>query len=148
MFDYLLKKAIFTSLTLQQNLKDEEISSLNAYKEDYVGSLNNDFKLILFASFANDEEFIGSEIITKLYEIVKERNFNWFDMKIRISSKETHFKQIPLIKSFFDENFIDENIEKGERLKKIYVCGPPVMNKKLFEDLKKFQINESIIHLV
>jgi len=133
---------------LQQNLKDEEISSLNAYKEDYVGSLNNDFKLILFASFANDEEFIGSEIITKLYEIVKERNFNWFDMKIRISSKETHFKQIPLIKSFFDENFIDENIEKGERLKKIYVCGPPVMNKKLFEDLKKFQINESIIHLV
>lgn len=31
--------------------------------------LSENFKIILFASFANDEEFIGSEIITKLYDV-------------------------------------------------------------------------------
>lgn len=145
LLDYLLKKAIFTDL--HQNFNSEELISLNAYKEDYIGSLNNNFKLILFASFANDEEFIGADIITKLYEIVKEKNMDWFDMKIRIADKNTIFKNIPVISGYFDNKFLIENLKK-DNLKKIYICGPAFMNKKLNEELLNYQINGDIIHFV
>ena len=146
LLDYLLKKAIFS--VLQNNDKAEAIDSLNIYKEDYQGSLNNQFKLVLFAAFTNDEEFIGSDIIVKLYEIIKTNNYGWFDMKIRMASKETKFINLPLVSSHFDEKFIAENVKKGQDLKRIYICGSTAMNKKVHEGLVNYQIDESIINFI
>ena len=146
LMEYLLKKALFTSFS--QSLEGEDLDQMNVYKEDYAGAFNNNFKLVLFGSFANDDEFLGSDIICKLFEVVKEKNYKWFDMKIRISDKNTKFKNIPLTKMYFDRNFLSENITNEENLKKIYVCGPPVMNKKMHEELINFGINETIIHFV
>ena len=90
----------------------------------------------LIITFANDEEFIGSEIIITLYECVKEKKYDWFDKKIRISTKDTKSKNLLLIKSYFDQNFLQEKVKKNESLTKIYVCdGPPPMNKKMHEEL-------------
>jgi len=146
LLDYLLKKALFTEFN--EILSEEDVDQINIYKENYVGSFNNNFKLMLFASFANDEEFIGSEIISKLYECVKEKKYNWFDMKIRISAKDTKFQNLPLTSSYFDHRFLKKNVMKEESLKKIYVCGPPAMNKKMHEELMTYGIDENVIHFV
>lgn len=145
LLEYLLKKAIFTP-----NKENEKAlsPSFNIYKEDYVGTFNNNFKITLFGSFKNDDEFIGSDIVVNLYEIVKAKKLGFFDMKIRFSEKETNFEKIPLISGYFDSKFMKENISNDENMKKIYVCGPPTMQKKLFDDLQICKIEENKIHFV
>lgn len=145
LLDYLLKKALFTPHY------DEKLvipSTFNFYEEDYVGTFNNNFKLILFASFANDDEFIGSDIIVNLYHIVKKKNLSFFEMKLRISDKNTKFKGLPLINGYFDANFMNNNIKNDDNLKKIFICGPPAMNKKVYEDLQRNDIIEDKLHFV
>ena len=138
--DYLLKKAIFT-------VANQKSKSLNRFfNENYETTFDKSFQVVLFASFATFEDFSGYNIIKKLYEISKEENLKLFDMVIRMG-KGSKVTDIPTTDGMFDSEFARKYID-NTKLSRVYICGPPVMNKSVPKALRKIGISNSRIVIV
>jgi len=95
------------------------------------------FKLVIFASFQNEEEFIGADWIRKLYQISKTQNLGLFDISVRYSNNASD-SEIPTISGLkyhllklgrFDTEFLSKHLIPRDEIQKVYICGPPAMNK-------------------
>ena len=91
----------------------------------------------MYATFANEEEFIGKTIIEELIKIENRYKFNLFEAKIRI--KHFHSDIIPNFTERFNQSFINSNI-RLDTLEKIYICGPSFFCR----DIHHYLINNKI----
>ena len=79
------------------------------------------FKFIFYISFPNREEAICYDLCMGLQELSEQHGFKNFEFIARFSSEA---------KERWDMDFIDKQLEvNGSSLKKVWVCGPPVMNE-------------------
>ena len=86
--------------------------------------LDGTFKLYLYVSFPKRSEAIGLELFEALAEHCNRLGKNCFDLHVRLSSEGQNSQR-------WDENFVIQQMEKFsvDEIKKIWVCGPPVMNE-------------------
>ena len=98
---------------------------IKAADEGEDNELGEDFKLVLFASFANEEEAIALDFLQAASEALGDR----FELRLRLSDGAREAET-----ARWDAKFIDEEMCKlGVQPEKIWVCGTPVMNQ-VFEN--------------
>ena len=182
LIDYLYKKALFTVL---KDKHDDDGEMINVFKEDYAGTFGPNFKISLYAGFANEEEFLGSDIILPLYDLCKENNLTFFDMILRIgkskpkavqsepaqgqkaptdrsevyltpatderlltSTEKDQKKDYPITNKRFDLNFCSQIFKKDSQIEKVFICGPPILNRLIPSYLKELEYKSENIVLV
>jgi len=94
-------------------------------KEEKV--VGDDFKLIFYVSFPSKVDGYALELLEQFDKFCKEKNCDCFRLMLRLSDGSGS------IKGRWDANFIDNTLNEHEKnhgldLKKIWVCGPPIMN--------------------
>ena len=92
------------------------------------------FKFHLYVSFQNREQSIGLDICEALVKINQKLGLNNFKLTVRLSEVAKGEKPA--------ERWSPEYIEKEmmqyvDSLKKIWVCGPPLMNETFDRTLEK-----------
>lgn len=104
------------------------------------------FKLHIYASFTEFEDFIGLDICKKIVRICKTKKYeDAFKITIRArNAKESEFYSVT--EDSFDDLFIEENL--NFHCEKVYVCGPPVFNLQIPISLELFGIPKDKIVLV
>ena len=122
-FDYLLKKVVFETIMKDRNLENIDCPFPH---ENYVSNsiLNPKFKVILFASFKDDSEFVGKEILKELGLICRQKKLEIVDIYIRFSSKTQSFddyRSFRKIEEHFDEPSIFSSILNRFNLAKAYI---------------------------
>ena len=137
--DYLLKKAIFTVCSR----KNIEITNL--YNEDYVNTFYSDLKVILVGAFAVKEDFVGFKTIKKLLDISRENQLDLFDMIIKLDKGE--IEGVQRWDSHFDIRFMMKHVNTS-KLSRVYVCGPPKMNRAVPKSLERLGVSKSKIIIV
>ena len=101
---------------------------------DTDGRINRDFKFVLFTSYASEKDVLGKGLCRGLEEVCKRLGNHYFEYHERISNRapDHHLHSHALLRRAWNEEFIEEKLnhykEKGD-IKKIWVCGPPVMNE-------------------
>jgi len=97
-------------------------------KIDGAEKLSDDFKLVLYVSFRNANEAVCLELCEALQNMNKALGKNNFELNVRLSTDSNRR---------WDEHFIRSKIgEHHQGLKKIWVCGPPVMNETFDKTLE------------
>lgn len=139
----MLKKAI---LTVLKDKHGDDGNEVNPYGENYTATFGPDFKVTLYAAFANPKEFLGSDIILPLYKLTKEHELPFFDMKIRYSRADE--LDYPTTSERFDSSFVSSCLKQNENLEKIFVCGPPVMNKDIPQHFSKLGLSKDKVVLM
>mmetsp|Transcript_72594 Transcript_72594/g.100651 ORF Transcript_72594/g.100651 Transcript_72594/m.100651 type:complete len:209 (+) Transcript_72594:1897-2523(+) len=85
--------------------------------------LPDDFKLILYASFRNRMDSVCLELCEALRDLTNHMGVGNFELKVRLSNEKATGPR-------WDDKFITEQMKSfGSDLKKVWVCGPPVMNE-------------------
>jgi len=80
-----------------------------------------EFKLELYTSFVSEEEAIGLDLINALKAIIEK-----FEEKPDLF---VHHSRIGNNAPRWNEGFVKEKILASEGAKKIWVCGPPLMQE-------------------
>ena len=83
-------------------------------------SLHPNFKLNLYASFESRENAYALEMMECIRDLVDQHNSEMFKLKLRFSNEKS---------PRWDKHFIDEEIREHGEVKKIWVCGPPLMSE-------------------
>ena len=84
------------------------------------------FKLRVFFSFREIEDFIGLELCEKLFTATQKKGLSdAFKLIIRVPGLR-EFESFPVVEQTFDDVFIDTYVDKN--CKRVFVCGPPVFN--------------------
>jgi len=91
------------------------------------------FKLKLFVSFGTREESIGLALVEALHHYCNMNGRKNFELHLRLSKEGVNSKR-------WDQTFIDEQVNHFNlsEIKKVMVCGPPVMNEtfdRAFQDI-------------
>lgn len=104
--------------------------------EPYHKTFGNNFRFVLYCSFASSHEFIGQSLVYDLYFLCKQYNSDLFDLvkefefilKIVRYSDGQEEENIPAFKGYFDNDFINQYLkaEKGI-IETIYLCGAEKM---------------------
>ena len=78
----------------------------------------------MYVSFQSREDSLGMELITALESYCKRRNLHNFELYQRFSKEKINPGR-------WDNAFIEQELKKGNpnEIKKVFVCGPPVMNE-------------------
>ena len=139
LLDLLFKKQIFMSLKSES--KD---TSIVKPCQDY-DSLFNGASFKLFCGFRTLEDFIGWEWIDKLAELSYQSGQNLFQCVSKLSEK-VNFKGIVSTEQYFDAEFYSNQI--SDDTEKIWVCGPPLMQTKIYEELRSNGISADKIFFV
>ena len=108
-------------------------------KEDF-SMVKDDFRLIYFSTFQDEESVVYHDMCDKLQKLDKKYNLNVFKFISRVSSKD---------KERWDTVFVNEKLEKIDKVKKAFICGPV----RFLNDMKAIllqtgKISEDKIHLV
>lgn len=144
LLDYLLKKSIYT--VLLNKFGRHTADKVNPCMEDYENTFGNKFKVKLFCSLKNEDEFKYLNFIQKLYEINKNNGLSLFDLIMRFDDP-SNIHGIPLTKSYFDQNFLKENLVLDE-IARVFICGNPTMNKFIPDMCQQLNIEKEKIYLV
>ena len=112
----------------------------NAINDEDFSMVKDNFNLIYFSAFADDESAVFHEICDELHELDKKYSLNVFKFYSRISSKD---------KKRWDKDYIVEKLGKFENINKVYICGPT----RFLDDIKQSVLDAEIvgvekIHLV
>ena len=103
----------------------------------------------------SEEEAIALPVLQKLQDVTKDEQPRRFYLQVRHGSPDDGFSR-PLSRrkssveseaadSYWDEAFLEQELEPNQSLvKKVYVCGPPLMVQKLDEALEKVFVNLEI----
>lgn len=95
--------------------------NLKLLKDDEDCQLGLKFKFIFYVSFPQRDDAIGLELCQGLQDLCQKRSLQNFTFIPRFSNES---------KQRWDANFINEQIKiHSHSLKKVWVCGPPVMNE-------------------
>lgn len=94
------------------------LQQMNLLPEDQC--LHPDFKLNLYASFESRENAYALEMLENIRDLVEQNNSECFKLKLRFSNEKS---------PRWDKHFIDEEIREHGEVKKIWVCGPPLMSE-------------------
>lgn len=108
-------------LDLVAHLIRKNLRLLNK-SEDSKLHLQN-FRFILFMSFQSRDEACGLDLCLGLQQLCDKYGFSNFDLRLRFSDRKD---------PRWDEPFIDAELSslgKTLPIKKIWVCGPPIMNE-------------------
>ena len=84
---------------------------------DKSEKLNPDCKFTLYVSYATRKDAIALSLLEGLAKMCP----NQFDLRLRISEEK-----MPR----WTDDFIDKNVRAAKDLKRIWVCGPPMMNEQ------------------
>ena len=107
-----------------------------------INCLDGSFKLYLYVSFPNRADSLALDLFEALAEYCNRQGRNNFDLYVRLSGENQNPQR-------WDQKFIHDQLQKKfdlDEIKKIWVCGPPVMNETfdralgLMTDLRKDQI--------
>ena len=127
LLDLLFKKQMFISL--QAESKDTSIvKPTQDYNSIFPGS-----KFKLFCAFRSLEDFIGWQWIDKLSELSKKTGEGFFEC-ISCVPSDVNLKGIVNTKERFNAQFFKKHISKN--VDKIWICGPPVMQAQIYNNLK------------
>ena len=137
--DYLLKKAIFT-VSSKNNI---EITNL--FSEDYINTFYPSLRVVLFGAFSVKEDFIGFKTIKRLQEISQENQLNLFEMIIKLDKGE--LEGVQMWSGHFDMKFMLKHMN-STNVSRVYVCGPPKMNKTVPLHLERIGIPKTKVILV
>lgn len=78
---------------------------------------------MLYTSFRNKEDSIGLEMLEGLHQLCKTAKNCLFEFHLRLSDTSVKGQQ-------WDAAFIEASLSAEKtNLKKVWVCGPPVMNE-------------------
>jgi hypothetical protein len=119
--------AHIAKIVLMNNVKSR--TSINPDTTDFEEK--GKIRLILFASFVNEETSIGLQLCRLLHDFCESRGLDNFKLVLRLSSNKGPRWDAKWIGKQF------ENVSVKD-LKKAWVCGPPPMTEtfdKTFEDL-------------
>ena len=105
--------------------------------------IDDDFKFHLYVSFQNQESSIGLDLCTKLMKMNKQFGIDNFKLTVRLSDgaddEIDEDSGVEYLKRRWNKDFIDERVsEHSGEIKRIWVCGPPIMNEtfdKAFESI-------------
>jgi len=136
---------IFLWKNMYEVMKDkagvDQAKQINILNIPFETMLNG-LQITFIGSFANENDFIGSDIIKKLAEISKRYNQNNFRAIIKGCSHE-HITQLD---KRLDRNLLTELVNANHD--KYFVVGPPEFNNNTLQTLKKLGIQKQKIILV
>lgn len=104
----------------------------------------DDFNFHFFVSFVNRDEAIGLDLCEALVDLNKRKGINNFTLTLRISEQKEGVPRavrwdksyiLPKLKEIEEGNFDNIEVEKVKKggktfqIKKVFVCGPPMMNE-------------------
>ena len=98
-------------------------------------------------AFADHSEVIASDLLTALQRLNEEHGLKFFDMTVRFSNKKP-FQGLKCTNERFDQSFIKKEMEKWGKVSKVFVCGPPAMNRAVPEALLNLNFDKDLIHYV
>lgn len=87
-----------------------------------ASQLGNNFKFVLYVSFPTKDDAIALELCQGLQEICNKKGLRNFEFYPRITSEQTK-------KERWDGDFINKQLSMQDNIKRVWVCGPPVLNE-------------------
>ena len=143
LFDVVLRKLIFD--ILEERIGPDAVKPLIPYVRDFIELIEEDFKITLFASIVNTEDFYGRDILENLQELTHSTNQRMFSQNLSFGKKSL-MENIMQGNKRFNEDFVMNNLDmKAER---VYICGPPVFNHDLPKIIQQTGFDKSRIILV
>ncbi|KRX06844.1 hypothetical protein PPERSA_11489 [Pseudocohnilembus persalinus] len=106
----------------------------------------NDVQIELIASFVNEGEFYGKDIIVPLAQLCQKHNLSYFTNKIRVKSTQK-IEGINIEKRRFEKQFFFEQKQQLQEAQKIFICGPPILNKNVPIALQGIVNQDAIIFI-
>ena len=105
------------------------LNLLNRNDRELISESN--FRFILHVSFPRKEEAVAIEMLEALQSVTQKKGLNNFELMVRYSNQN---------KGRWDEDFVERQLEVLSKvdLKKIWVCGPPVMNEVFDKTFERF----------
>jgi len=106
---------------------------------DDCDRFEDDFQFHYFVSFLNRDEAVGLDLCEALVALNKTKGINNFHLTVRLSeAKDGAPRAVRWNKEYVLPKL--QEIEKGidgkaSEIKKVFVCGPPVMNETFDKDL-------------
>ena len=94
----------------------------------YEDRVHPEFRLVLFASFISKENSFGLELLEKLRAYTQALKNDKFELHLRFSNEKS---------VRWDNNFIEGQLANNKDCKKIWVCGPPLMQENFDKYLNK-----------
>ncbi|CDW84971.1 cytochrome b5-like heme steroid binding domain containing protein [Stylonychia lemnae] len=105
------------------------------------------FKFVLYASFPSPEDSIGLELLQGLQKITQMQELKNFELILRFSNE--------FMSERWNAQFIERQVEiftQNKQIKKIWVCGPPMMNEvfdRTFEEIsQQYDLDRSIVEIL
>lgn len=138
LLDLLLKKILFQAA----NVKKADTSYIlpaQDYSKIFPGA-----KFKLLSAFRTMEDFIGWEWIGKAHRVSKNYDLGVFETVARVRTEQNI--GMPSTKAHFDKEFLSRFISKSTDF--VLICGPPKMNKGMFDIVKELVENEDRIVFV
>ncbi|KAL4471634.1 hypothetical protein ABPG74_008527 [Tetrahymena malaccensis] len=132
LFDYLLKKLLYTILLERFGFKEAQI--INPYNENYEKTFRSQFKIRFFGAFKSKAQCYGYQIISDLHIFCQQFEKDWFQAVVRFGSSESD-EFLPFSKLYFDNLFINDALSKSLSITKFLICGPPEFNKNIYNIL-------------
>ena len=127
MFDFLLEKVL-----------DESGKIFNIFEKG--------FRLHVFASFAQINDFVGLDICEKLIQVLRDQGKgDVFKLTIRAADAKSN-ELYEVTRDKFNYSFITKNVNR--QCVQAYVCGPPDFNNERPADLKAIGVPDERIMLV
>ncbi len=141
LFDYMLKKVIFH---LTEKKFGEAVARVaNPFNEDYEHTFKKEFRVVLFANFTDNSDFIGEKIVCDLWKIVDENKLDCFDAHVRVE-KGSSIRGLKNFDRDFDDYFLGRHVQK-DKARKVWICGSHSMNEGIAEKLKKLGVHPDVI---
>eukprot|EP00352_Strombidinopsis_acuminata_P004959 CAMPEP_0176350822 /NCGR_PEP_ID=MMETSP0126-20121128/9767_1 /TAXON_ID=141414 ORGANISM="Strombidinopsis acuminatum, Strain SPMC142" /NCGR_SAMPLE_ID=MMETSP0126 /ASSEMBLY_ACC=CAM_ASM_000229 /LENGTH=119 /DNA_ID=CAMNT_0017701033 /DNA_START=1186 /DNA_END=1545 /DNA_ORIENTATION=- len=105
---------------------------------DGVEKLPDDFKLVVYTSYRSLDDTVCLELCEGLRDMNKKLGINNFELVVRLSNRGD---------ARWDKSFILQEIAKykPDQIKKMWVCGPPVMNENFDKTLSNL-VKEKVLN--
>jgi NAD(P)H-flavin reductase len=147
LFDCLLRKVIHEALSAR--IPKPQLQKLNIIDEELADSFNKNIRFTLFASFREPDDFVGKMIIEKLCDYCNRFNSKMFRATIRIARDDAPLTHAHMTRERFDATFIRKQIGAlNEHAPKVFICGPPIFNKEIYQAVTTHGISKERITLV
>lgn len=103
---------------------------------DDVQRFDKDFVFHLYVAFASREESIGLDVLEALEKLNAKIGKTNFILNVRLSKVDNPADKKPR----WDEKFIESELTPhANKIRKIWICGPPVMNELFDKTMEKTQ---------
>ncbi|KAL4511865.1 hypothetical protein ABPG72_012710 [Tetrahymena utriculariae] len=132
LFDYLLRKLLYTILLERFGFKEAQI--INPYNENYEKTFGSQFKIRFFGAFRSKAELYGYQIVSDLHTFCQQFDKDWFQAVVRYASSESD-EFLPMSKVLYDNLYINDALSKSVSISKFLICGPPEFNKNIYNIL-------------